>query len=86
MRKTVLSTKGQIVLPKDVRKRLCLKPGQRFEVDVMSDGTILVIPIPKDVLKRMKLLGAQKLTKALKDEREKDEKRLERLARGLKKH
>ena len=85
MTATVMSTKGQIVLPQDVRKRLGLKPGQRFEVDVMSDGTILVIPIPKDILKHMKLPGAEKLAKALKEEREKDEERLERLAGALKK-
>jgi len=82
---TVLSTKGQIVLPQDVRKRLGLQPGQKFEVDIMSDGTILVIPIPKDILKHMKLPGAEKLTKALKEEREKDEERLEKLAGALKK-
>jgi len=85
MAETVLSTKGQIVLPQGVRKRLGLKPGQKFEVDIMPDGTILVVPIPKDVLKNMKLPGAEKLAKALKEEREKDEERLERLTGALKK-
>ncbi len=72
MTETFLSTKGQIVLPQDVTKRLGLKPGQKFEVDIMSDGTILLIPIPKDVLKHMKLPNAEKLAKALEEEREKD--------------
>ena len=85
MAETVLSTKGQIVLPQGVRKRLGLKPGQKFEVDIMPDGTILVVPIPKDVLKNMELPGAEKLAKALKEEREKDEERLERLTGALKK-
>ncbi len=85
MTETVLSTKGQIVLPQGVRKRLGLKPGQKFEVDIMPDGTILVVPIPKDVLKNMELPGAEKLAKALKEEREKDEERLERLTGALKK-
>lgn len=85
MAETVLSTKGQIVLPQGVRKRLGLKPGQKFEVDIMPDGTILVVPIPKDVLKHMKLPGAEKLAKALKEGREKDEERLERLTGALKK-
>ena len=85
MAETVLSTKGQIVLPRDVRRRLGLKPGQKFEVDIMSDGTILVIPIPKDILKHMKLPEAEKLTKALREERERDEERLEKLVGALKK-
>ncbi len=84
MTETVLSTKGQMVLPLDIRKRLGLKPGQRFEVDIMSDGTILVVPIPKDILKHMKLPRAEKLAKALEEERKKDEERLERLAGALK--
>jgi AbrB family looped-hinge helix DNA binding protein len=85
MNATVLSTRGQIVLPQDVRKRLGLKPGQKFEVDVMSDGTILVIPIPKDILKHMKLPRAERLAKALEEERERDEERSDRLTGALKK-
>lgn len=75
MTETVLSVKGQIVLPNDIRRKLRLKPGQRFEVEAMSDGTILIIPIPDDVVGAMKLPNAQKLEKALREEREKDEKR-----------
>lgn len=75
MTETVLSVKGQIVLPNDIRGKLRLKPGQRFEVEAMSDGTILIVPIPDDVVGAMKLPNAQKLEKALREEREKDEKR-----------
>lgn len=37
---TVLSQKGQIVLPSAVRERLGLRPGDDFEVVVEDDGTI----------------------------------------------
>jgi AbrB family looped-hinge helix DNA binding protein len=39
---TVLSQKGQIVLPSAVREQLHLKPGQDFEVFVDDEDTILL--------------------------------------------
>ena len=37
---TVLSQKGQIVLPGSIRQRLQLRPGDDFEVMVEDDDTI----------------------------------------------
>jgi len=73
-----------MVIPKDVRDVLGLKPRQRLEVDVLSDGTILVIPIPADVTKAMRLPGAEKLERALHEERAIEEARAEAIAKGLK--
>lgn len=39
---TVLSQKGQIVLPSAVRERLHLLPGQDFEVTIDDEDTILL--------------------------------------------
>jgi AbrB family looped-hinge helix DNA binding protein len=39
---TVLSQKGQIVLPSAVRERLHLEPGQDFEVFIDDDDTIVL--------------------------------------------
>jgi AbrB family looped-hinge helix DNA binding protein len=41
---TVLSKKGQIVLPNAVREQMHLKPGQDFEVVVDDEDTILLSP------------------------------------------
>ena len=41
---TRLSTKGQVVLPKDVRERLALTTGTELEVEVL-EGAILLRPI-----------------------------------------
>ena len=39
---TVLSKKGQIVLPSAVREQLHLEPGQDFEVMIDDEDTILL--------------------------------------------
>jgi AbrB family looped-hinge helix DNA binding protein len=39
---TVLSKKGQIVLPSAVREQLHLEPGQDFEVFIDDEDTILL--------------------------------------------
>lgn len=39
---TVLSKKGQIVLPNAVREQMSLNPGQDFEVLVEDEDTILL--------------------------------------------
>lgn len=72
MTETTLSTKRQIVIPREVREKLKIKAGQEFEVNVMSDGSILVIPIPDDIIDAMRLTDAHKLEKSLEDERLKD--------------
>lgn len=42
---TVLSQKGQVVLPASVRKELDLSPGDDFEILLEDDGSILLRPI-----------------------------------------
>lgn len=83
MTETTLSTKGQIVIPRAVREKLRIKAGQKFEVDIMSDGSILVIPIPNEVIGAMRLADAHKLEKALEEERLRDEKIRERTVEEL---
>lgn len=53
-------------------EKIKIKVEQKFEVDVMSDRSILVIPIPNDVINAMRLVDTHKLEKALEDERLKD--------------
>ena len=83
MSETTLSVKGQIVIPLRVRGKLGLRAGQKFDVETMSDGTILLIPVPDEVVEAMELSRADRLEKALADERRKEKERDEAMAREL---
>lgn len=46
-----LSSKGQATIPKAVRERLSLKPGDRFKFFFHPDGVIILPKIPTSRLK-----------------------------------
>jgi|GEM_PF-872146 len=83
MSETRLSVKGQVVIPLRIRERMGLRVGQSFEVETMSDGTVLLIPIPDDVVGAMELPGAERLERALAEERERDENRYRSAGKGF---
>jgi len=84
MVETTLSVKGQIVIPRRIREKLRLKAGRKFEVETMSDGTILIIPIPEKIVDLMRLPATEKLERALVEERVKDEERRKGMAKEIK--
>jgi antitoxin PrlF len=43
MSTSTLTSKGQTTIPKDVRKRLNLHPGDRLEFVIDEDGRVLVL-------------------------------------------
>lgn len=50
---SVVSSKGQIVIPQEIRERLKIRKGQRVRIEEV-DGTIVVFPLPKDPIKALK--------------------------------
>ncbi len=51
MMEATLSSKGQTTIPKAVRERLQIKPGDRFKFFFHPDGVILLPKIPTKHLK-----------------------------------
>lgn len=51
--KTVVSTKGQIILPAEIRRRDGVEPGQQFEVERVARGEYRLVrrePAPNEGL------------------------------------
>jgi AbrB family looped-hinge helix DNA binding protein len=69
-----LTTKGQLTVPKEIRERLDLKPGDRVEFVVLPDGTVRFLPLnlPISALKGMlgkppRRLSPKQLDEAVRD-------------------
>jgi AbrB family looped-hinge helix DNA binding protein len=62
-----LTSKGQTTIPKDVRDRLRLKPGDRLEFLVEPDGRVLMVPAKVDVGELKGLLAPAKRRASLAD-------------------
>ena len=67
------SSKYQIAIPKQVRNKLHIKPGQKF---VVSDkgGSVILTPVPEDPIEALYgyYKGAPSMTKELLEERARD--------------
>lgn len=63
---TILSDKGQVVIPAEVRTRLGLRRGDRFEVDTRADEVIFKL-LPRSPLSQLRgaFKGPDSLTDAL---------------------
>ena len=48
MSTSTVTSKGQPTIPKDIRKRLNLHPGDRLEFVIDEDGRVLVLPASID--------------------------------------
>jgi len=74
MTTTAMTTKGQIVIPSKIRKRLNLKPGAKLSIEERGEE-IIIKPVTEAYFQRIAgVLGTKgKLAKALTDERRKDQ-------------
>jgi len=73
---TTVSTKGQFVIPSDMRSALGIKPGTR--ICVTQDGTRIILePVTADLVDKTRgmLAGGPSLSKALLRERRREKDR-----------
>jgi AbrB family looped-hinge helix DNA binding protein len=64
-----LSSKGQIVLPAEIRRRYMIDRGARLEVIDSGRGVIVLVPLPPDPLAALTgMLAGGPSTQALLDE------------------
>jgi AbrB family looped-hinge helix DNA binding protein len=52
-----LSTKSQVVIPAEVRRRLDLRPGDRVRFEMEADRILLTKERPLDALERLRALA-----------------------------
>jgi AbrB family looped-hinge helix DNA binding protein len=71
MATTVLSEKGQLVIPATIRAQAGLSPGDRFTVEYRQDGQILLRRLPRDPLLALRgaYAGQDSLLAALLEDR-----------------
>jgi AbrB family looped-hinge helix DNA binding protein len=78
-----LSSKGQIVIPQEIRKRLGLKPGDKVNIDMLEGRSAVIRPAappPKDVFFRA---GDKTLGRILEEARKTDESKVRKLLESL---
>ena len=67
MSTSTLTSKGQTTIPKDVRKRLNLQPGDRLEFVIDEDGRVLVLPVSIDASELAGMLKSPARTVSVED-------------------
>jgi AbrB family looped-hinge helix DNA binding protein len=50
----ILSTKGQIVIPDEIRDRMDFKPGDEFTVNRLDERNVLLTKMPEDPVRAMR--------------------------------
>jgi AbrB family looped-hinge helix DNA binding protein len=74
---TKATSKGQVVIPAELRKKYNIRKGTRLAISAGEGNVILLIPVPDDPVEASRgiLKGKNSLTRALLKERAEEAKR-----------
>ncbi len=78
-----LSSKGQLVIPKNIRDKLGLKPGDTVKLELLGDKKVVIqagTEPPSDIFAKV---GSKIVEEALLSSQAKDEEKITRLLRAL---
>ena len=82
MAKTKLSSRGQIVIPKEIREKLDLSPGQKLEVYEEGDKIVLMA-VPEDPVDSLNgMFQTESSVKELRETGKEEDKRRELHLKG----
>jgi len=78
------SSKGQVVIPVNIRKKLGIKPGQKVNLTLVGDKAVIT-PLPEDPIKALRglLKGKPSMSKALLADRKKEVEREKKISARL---
>lgn len=62
-----LTSKGQLTLPKEIRNRLHLQPGDRLDFMLEEDGTVRMVPVTASLRELKGILPKSKQTLSLEE-------------------
>ena len=62
-----MTSKGQLTVPKDVRQKLGLKPGDRIRFLIEADGRVRLMPAKRDISELVGILPKPKRTLRLEE-------------------
>jgi AbrB family looped-hinge helix DNA binding protein len=81
------SSKGQIVIPVEIRRKLGIKPGQRVNLTLIEDKAVIT-PLPQDPIRALRgvMKGEPSMTKDLLRERKEEMKREKEITSRLLRH
>ena len=67
MSEAKMTSKGQLTVPKDVRQKLGLKPGDRIRFLLEADGRVRLMPAKRDISELVGILPKPKRTLRLEE-------------------